>query len=116
MARVPAEREFVGISGQVLPRNMMPSSNDGAFEQRKEGFSGIGRSPRTILVLALVLHVALGVMLVLLFGWWTLLLVLIFPRLVSCALGSYLFYAQHNFPGVIFGDKNGWAFEKAALQ
>ena len=67
-------------------------------------------------LLALVVHVALGVMLVLLFGWWTLLLVLIFPRLVSCALGSYLFYAQHNFPGVIFGDKNGWTFEKAALQ
>jgi omega-6 fatty acid desaturase (delta-12 desaturase) len=27
-----------------------------------------------------------------------------------------LFYAQHNFPGVTFGDKNGWTFEKAAME
>ena len=28
------------------------------------------------------------------------------PTLIGCALGSYLFYAQHNFPDVTFGDKN----------
>lgn len=67
-------------------------------------------------LLALLLHVAMGAALVSLFGWWTMLLFLIFPRLLSCAIGSYLFYAQHNFPGVIFGDKNGWTFEKAALE
>ena len=44
------------------------------------------------------------------------LLALIFPRLVAGALGSYLFYAQHNFPGVEFKDKAGWTFEKAAMQ
>jgi hypothetical protein len=36
LTRVPPESEFVGISGQVFPRNMMPGSNDGTFEQRKE--------------------------------------------------------------------------------
>lgn len=67
-------------------------------------------------LLALLLHVALGAALVLLFGWWTMVLALIVPRLLSGALGSYLFYAQHNFPGVEFKDKAGWTFEKAAMQ
>lgn len=67
-------------------------------------------------LLALVLHLSLGALLVTYFGWATMLLFLIFPRLVGGALGSYLFYAQHNFPDVIFGDKEGWTFEKAALE
>jgi omega-6 fatty acid desaturase (delta-12 desaturase) len=66
--------------------------------------------------LALALHTTLGVALVFFLGWWTLLLALIFPRLLAGAFGSYLFYAQHNFPGVIFGDSEGWTFEKAALE
>lgn len=67
-------------------------------------------------LLALLLHIAVGTALVIYFGWWTLLLVLIFPRFIGCALGSYLFYAQHNFPGVIFNEKAGWTFEKAAME
>jgi omega-6 fatty acid desaturase (delta-12 desaturase) len=67
-------------------------------------------------LLALVLHIAVGASLVWLSGWESLLLFLIIPRLLAGAAGSYLFYAQHNFPGVIFGDKNGWTFEKAAMQ
>jgi len=65
---------------------------------------------------ALVVHVASSVAVVCFLGWETLLWFQIVPRLLGCALGSYLFYAQHNFPGVILGDKNGWTFEKAALQ
>jgi len=67
-------------------------------------------------LLALLLHLALIAGLVTIFGWWTLILALIFPRLLACALGSYFFYAQHNFPGVIFNDKSGWTYEKAALE
>jgi omega-6 fatty acid desaturase (delta-12 desaturase) len=67
-------------------------------------------------LLAFFLHIALIVVLVTVFGWWTLILAFIFPRLLGCALGSYLFYAQHNFPGVVFNDKAGWTFEKAALE
>ena len=67
-------------------------------------------------LLALVLHLALCVVVVWLAGWWTLLLFLIVPRMLGCALGSYLFYAQHNFPGVTFGDQNGWTYEGAALE
>jgi omega-6 fatty acid desaturase (delta-12 desaturase) len=61
-------------------------------------------------------HIAAAVMLVMISGWWTMLLALIFPRLLACAMGSYFFYAQHNFPGVVFSDKGGWTFEKAALE
>jgi acyl-lipid omega-6 desaturase (Delta-12 desaturase) len=67
-------------------------------------------------LLALVLHVALGAALVWFGGWAALLLFLILPRLLACALGSYFFYAQHNFPGVVFADRQGWTFEKAALE
>jgi omega-6 fatty acid desaturase (delta-12 desaturase) len=35
---------------------------------------------------------------------------------VACAIGSYLFYAQHNFPTVTFEDREGWTYEKAALE
>ena len=74
-------------------------------------------SPRKHLdsLLALLVHVASAVLLVVFFGWWTMLLFLIFPRIIACGLGSYLFYAQHNFPGVVFRDKNGWTYEGAAL-
>jgi hypothetical protein len=36
MPRVPAEGKFVGVPGQMLPGNMMPSSDDRSFEQGKE--------------------------------------------------------------------------------
>lgn len=67
-------------------------------------------------LLALVLHVALGALLVMVFGWWTMVLVLIVPLFIASALGSYLFYAQHNFPSVTFKDKAGWTYEGAALE
>ena len=43
---------------------------------------------------------------------WTLLL----PLMVATALGSYLFYAQHNFPGVHFRDGTSWDYVSAALR
>jgi len=67
-------------------------------------------------MLALLLHVMLGVALVTLFGWWTTVLVLILPRLLACAPDSCLFYTQHNFPGMVLNDRDGWTFEKAALE
>ena len=67
-------------------------------------------------LLALLLHVALGTVLVWYFGWLALGLTLVFPRILAGAIGSYLFYAQHNFPGVSFKDKAGWTYEKAALE
>jgi omega-6 fatty acid desaturase (delta-12 desaturase) len=65
---------------------------------------------------AFVLHVLLAVALTWCFGWPALLLTLVIPHFIASAIGSYLFYAQHNFPGVTFSDNAGWSYDKAALQ
>jgi len=65
---------------------------------------------------ASLIHISMGVVFVLLFGWTTLLLAQTLPALIAGALGSYLFYAQHNFPEVSFHDRAGWTYEKAALE
>jgi acyl-lipid omega-6 desaturase (Delta-12 desaturase) len=65
---------------------------------------------------AFLLHGAIAIWLVVHFGWLALVLTMFLPFFIGCALGSYLFYAQHNFPGVILKDKQGWTFEGAALE
>jgi omega-6 fatty acid desaturase (delta-12 desaturase) len=67
-------------------------------------------------LLALVLHIALATTLVLVFGWLTMMLTLVVPLFIGSAIGTYLFYAQHNFPDVVFKDKAGWTFECAAME
>jgi acyl-lipid omega-6 desaturase (Delta-12 desaturase) len=67
-------------------------------------------------LLAFLLHLLLAVAITWFLGWTALLLTLIVPHFVASAIGSYLFYAQHNFPAVSFSDKAGWAYEKAALE
>ena len=67
-------------------------------------------------LVAFVFHVAIGTALIFLLGWPALFLTMIIPHFIACAIGSYLFYAQHNFPGVSFSDKAGWTYEKAALE
>jgi omega-6 fatty acid desaturase (delta-12 desaturase) len=66
--------------------------------------------------IAFVLHWAIAVALFFLIGWPGLLLTMIVPHFIACAIGSYLFYAQHNFPGVTFADNAGWTYEKAAIE
>jgi acyl-lipid omega-6 desaturase (Delta-12 desaturase) len=65
---------------------------------------------------AFLLHGAVAIWLVVYFGWLGLVLTLLLPFFISSALGSYLFYAQHNFPGVILKDNKGWTYEGAALE
>jgi omega-6 fatty acid desaturase (delta-12 desaturase) len=67
-------------------------------------------------LLAFLVHVALAVTITWLFGWPALLLTVIFPHFIASAIGSYLFYAQHNFPTVTFSDNAGWTYDKAALE
>jgi omega-6 fatty acid desaturase (delta-12 desaturase) len=67
-------------------------------------------------LLSLFIHVAAAVLVTVFFGWPALFLALLIPRLIACGMGSYLFYAQHNFPGVAFKDKAGWTYEIAALE
>ncbi len=67
-------------------------------------------------LLAFLLHLAIGCALFFSFGWQALILCQTLPLFISGGLGSYLFYAQHNFPSVAFHDKAGWTYEKAALE
>lgn len=67
-------------------------------------------------LVALVLHLAIAIALVRGDGWLTWFLVQTLPCLIACACGSYLFYVQHNFPGVVFREKSTWTYEAAALE
>jgi omega-6 fatty acid desaturase (delta-12 desaturase) len=67
-------------------------------------------------IVALVVHVAIGIALYFCLGWKGVLLTQTIPHFVMYAIGTYLFYAQHNFPEVSFNEKAGWTYEKAALE
>ncbi len=49
-------------------------------------------------------------------GWLTTFLVLILPALIATCCGSYLFYAQHNFPTAKIRPRDQWTYTGAALQ
>lgn len=67
-------------------------------------------------LIALVIHAVAIVVVSYYFGWQGWLFAIFIPYFIAHGLGSYLFYAQHNFPGVYFSDKNGWTYETAALE
>jgi omega-6 fatty acid desaturase (delta-12 desaturase) len=67
-------------------------------------------------LLAFLVHVLLAVAVTWFFGWPALLLTLVLPLFIASAIGSYLFYAQHNFPTVSFRDNSCWAYDSAALE
>jgi acyl-lipid omega-6 desaturase (Delta-12 desaturase) len=66
-------------------------------------------------LVAFLVHVLLAVAITWVFGWMALLLTLVIPHFIASAIGSYLFYAQHNFPSVTFSDNAGWAYDTAAM-
>lgn len=76
------------------------------------------RSPRRNWdsAVALVLHVALVVTTTILFGPAMTLFTIIIPITVACAMGSYLFYVQHNFEGVKYLARDEWTYAEAALE
>jgi len=76
------------------------------------------RNPRKHVdcLIALLVHLGLGVLLVFFAGWEALILTLVIPSFISSAMGAYLFYAQHNFPAVTFSDSDGWTYETAAME
>lgn len=67
-------------------------------------------------LLSIVLHALIWVWVASTFGWLAVLLTLFIPCLIAHGTGTYLFYAQHNFPDVAFSDNAGWTYEKAALE
>jgi omega-6 fatty acid desaturase (delta-12 desaturase) len=66
-------------------------------------------------LLALVLHVSAGSFIYYNFGAVTFFLAWFAPFFMAFAIGSYLFYCQHNFPGALFSEKDKWEYEHAAL-
>jgi omega-6 fatty acid desaturase (delta-12 desaturase) len=65
---------------------------------------------------AFAVHFLISAALLYFGGWQALLLTQVVPHFIASAIGSYLFYCQHNFPGVSFSDNSGWTYEKAALE
>ncbi len=66
-------------------------------------------------LVSLVLHVALLIGLTAAFGWQVMVLSFLTPLFIACALGGYLFYMQHNFPGVQLKPRQEWTYTFAAL-
>lgn len=67
-------------------------------------------------LISMILHVAVIVLLAWWGGWQAVLLTVFIPFFMAGAMGAYLFYAQHNFPGTAFADKDGWTYEGAAME
>lgn len=50
------------------------------------------------------------------FGWKMALCAVVLPIAFACAVGSYLFFAQHNFPTVQYFERRQWTFDQAAIR
>lgn len=66
-------------------------------------------------LVAIVFHLGLATLLYIGGGWTAVLLTLVIPFFMTGALGSYLFYVQHNFVGVSFKETKDWSYDYAAL-
>lgn len=66
--------------------------------------------------LALVVHIAIYLAIGFTFGLQAVFFAWFLPQFLAGALGTYLFYAQHNFPTVTYMEKDGWTYEDAALK
>ncbi len=67
-------------------------------------------------LLVVIIHVSIAVYLFVHFGWDTWFLTFFLPFFISHMLGSYLFYAQHNFPGAKYRNNTEWNYVSAALE
>ena len=65
--------------------------------------------------LAIIFHFGIGFSIIITFEWTAFFLGFLIPAILSSAMGSYLFYAQHNFPTGTLKNKNNWTYAKAAL-
>jgi len=66
-------------------------------------------------LIAFIAHGVLVAAVTMAFGGHGLLHTVLVPYFIAMAIGCYLFYAQHNFPGVTFSDNSGWTYETAAM-
>ncbi len=66
--------------------------------------------------LAIVLHAGAIALVAATLGWVTALTMICLPALIVFGLGSYLFFAQHNFPAMKLKDRRSWDYTFAALK
>jgi acyl-lipid omega-6 desaturase (Delta-12 desaturase) len=67
-------------------------------------------------LVALIFHIGASVFIYQYAGPLDYFVVWFMPFFIAFAMGSYLFYCQHNFPGAVFCEKEEWKYEGAALQ
>lgn len=67
-------------------------------------------------LIALIVHVLILTTVTYFLGIQGLLLTCLIPFTLTFALGAYLFYAQHNFPGVTFKNNIEWSYDHASLE
>jgi len=65
--------------------------------------------------LSLLVHFGLLAGLYFAFGWQVPFFAVWLPMAIASAAGSYLFYAQHNFPEISIADRRDWEYTDAAL-
>ena len=75
------------------------------------------QSPRKHIdsLVAIVLHVSISVLIIYYLGVVTFFISWFSPFFISFALGSYLFYCQHNFPAAQFRENPDWKYDSAAM-
>jgi omega-6 fatty acid desaturase (delta-12 desaturase) len=63
-----------------------------------------------------VVHGLVALALAYFFGVSVAITAFVLPVAIACAAGGYLFYAQHNFPGIHLQPRQTWTFARAALE
>ncbi len=81
-------------------------------------FSPLRRDPKKnwSAGVALLFNFAMTAFLVIKFGFAAFFFGYFLPLAVGMAVGSYLFYAQHNFPDIYVQPRDKWNFSRAALE
>ena len=64
---------------------------------------------------AMLVHFALFALAGVTLGWLTAFFLVPLPLIISLGAGSYLFFAQHNFPDIKLRDRRAWDYTFAAL-
>jgi acyl-lipid omega-6 desaturase (Delta-12 desaturase) len=67
-------------------------------------------------LVAILFHIAAGASVFIFWGSVAFWLTWFVPFFLAFALGSYLFYCQHNFPSAKFCENHDWTYVNAALQ
>ncbi len=80
--------------------------------------SAFRRNPKTHAdaAFAVVFHFGLAALIGFTAGWTAALLAVVLPGMMSTAAGSYLFYAQHNFPNMHIANRRDWEYSAAATR